>query len=241
MPIYLSETAPSKKRGLLNMLFQLAITVGILVAGLANYAFDRWFKGNLPWRLSLGGAAVPAVLIIVGSCFLPDTPNSLIERGEHEEAKAQLLKLRGIDNVDEEFNDLVAASDAAKLVKHPWSTLLSRKYRPQLVFAICIPALQQLTGMNVITFYAPVLFKTVGFGSSASLASAVITNLVNFLATFVAMFIVDKIGRRALFLEGGFQMLVTQVHFLSAWSLRFCESFFFFFPESNILAHTYRS
>ncbi|KAM5572609.1 sugar carrier protein C-like [Rosa sericea] len=226
VPIYLSETAPYRFRGGLNMMFQLAITIGILVAGLANYLFDLKYKnhGNLAWRLSLGGAAVPAVFIILGSFFLPDTPNSLIERGKHEEAKAQLLKLRGVDNVDEEFNDLVEASEAAKLVKHPWSTLLTRKYRPQLVFAICIPAFQQLTGMNVITFYAPVLFKTVGFGSSASLASALITNGVNFLATFVSIGLVDKFGRRFLFLEGGVQMFITQVVVGGAMAWKFGTS-----------------
>ncbi|CAB4279829.1 unnamed protein product [Prunus armeniaca] len=135
---------------------------------------------------------------------------SLVERGKHEEAKAQLLKLRGVPNVDEEFNDLVAANEASKLVKHPWVTLLSRKYRPQLVFAIGIPVFQQLTDTNVITFYAPVLFKTMGFGSSASLMAAVITNLVNALATFVSILTVDKVGRRKLFLQGGCQMLLMQ-------------------------------
>ncbi|BBN69430.1 sugar transporter 1, partial [Prunus dulcis] len=209
VPIYVSETAPSKYRGALNMMFQLSITIGILAAGAVG------------WRLSLGGAAVPAIIIIVGALFLPDTPNSLVEREKHEEAKAQLLKLRGVPNVDEEFNDLVAASEASKLVKHPWVSLLSRKYRPQLVFAIGIPAFQQLTGMNVITFYAPVLFKTMGFGSSASLMSAVITNLVNALATFVSILTVDKVGRRKLFLQGGCQMLLMQVGVGIAMAVKF--------------------
>ncbi|KAL6280201.1 hypothetical protein ACE6H2_017082 [Prunus campanulata] len=220
VPIYVSETAPSKYRGALNMMFQLSITIGILAAGVLNYFFAK-IKGGGGWRLSLGGAAVPAIIIIVGALFLPDTPNSLVERGKHEEAKAQLLKLRGVPNVDEEFNDLVAASEASKLVKHPWVSLLSRKYRPQLVFAIGIPAFQQLTGMNVITFYAPVLFKTMGFGSSASLMSAVITNLVNALATFVSILTVDKVGRRKLFLQGGCQMLLMQVAIGIAMAVKF--------------------
>ncbi|XP_024199855.2 LOW QUALITY PROTEIN: sugar transport protein 12 [Rosa chinensis] len=139
--------------------------------------------------------------------------------------EAQHLKLRGVDNVDEEFNDLVEASEgreAAKLVKHPWSTLLTRKYRPQLVFAICIPAFQQLTGMNVITFYAPVLFKTIRFGSSASLASALITNGVNFFATFVSIGLADEFGRRFIFLEDGLQMfIITQVVVGSAMAWKF--------------------
>ena len=79
------------------------------------------------------------------------------------------------------------------------------------MMAIAIPFFQQLTGMNVIMFYAPILFKTLGFGNNASLMSAVITGSVNTLATFVSIFSVDKWGRRALFLEGGVQMFICQV------------------------------
>ncbi|KAF4383046.1 sugar carrier protein C-like [Cannabis sativa] len=220
VPIYVSEMAPSKYRGALNMLFQLTITIGILIANLLNYFFAK-IEGGWGWRLSLGGAAVPALLIIAGSLTLPDTPNSLIERGKNEEAKDQLKKIRGVPNVDEEYNDLVNASEVSKQVKHPWRTLLTKKYRPQLVFAIGIPAFQQLTGMNVITFYAPVLFKTIGFGSSASLMSAVITGVVNVIATFVSILTVDKFGRRTLFLEGGIQMFICQAIITIAIALKF--------------------
>lgn len=165
--------------------------------------------------MSLGGAVVPALIFIIGSFILPDTPNSLIERGKGDEAKSRLMKIRGIDNVDAEFNDLVEASERSKQVKSPWRNLLKNKqYRPQLIFSMLIPTFQQLTGMNVIMFYAPVLFKTIGFGDTASLMSAVITGLVNFIATFVSLLTVDRVGRRALFLEGGIQMFVCQVLFL---------------------------
>ena len=88
---------------------------------------------------------------------------------------------------------------------------MKKKYRPQLTMAILIPFFQQLTGINVIMFYAPVLFKTIGFGDDASLMSAVITGLVNVVATFVSIATVDKFGRRLLFLEGGTQMFLSQV------------------------------
>lgn len=193
------------------MMFQFAITIGILIANLLNYFFAQ-IEGGWGWRLSLGGAMVPALIIIAGSFCLADTPNSLIERNHFKEAKEQLVKIRGIPNVDEEFNDLMSASEASKLVKHPWATIFQRKYRPQLTMAICIPFFQQLTGMNVIVFYAPVLFKTIGFGSSASLMSSVITGSVNSAATLVSILSVDKFGRRTLFLQGGAQMLICQVH-----------------------------
>ncbi|MBA0568639.1 hypothetical protein Golob_006117 [Gossypium lobatum] len=209
VPLYLSEMAPYKYRGALNIGFQLSITVGILIANVLNYFFAK-IKGGWGWRLSLGGAMVPALIITVGSLVLPDTPNSMIERGRTEEARAKLKKIRGVDDVDEEFRDLVSASDASKLVEHPWRNLLQRKYRPHLTMAILIPFFQQLTGINVIMFYAPVLFNTIGFGDDASLMSAVITGVVNVTATLVSIYGVDKWGRRFLFLEGGVQMLICQ-------------------------------
>ncbi|KAJ0537537.1 putative major facilitator, sugar transporter, major facilitator superfamily [Helianthus annuus] len=210
VPLYLSEVAPYKWRGACNVLFQLSITIGILVANAVNYGFAQ-IKGGWGWRLSLGGAIVPAIIFIIGSLTLADTPNSLIQRGKLEEAKERLLKIRGVDNVDEEFNDLVEASEQSKKIESPWLNLLKRKYRPQVFFAIIIPFFQQLTGMNVFMFYAPVLFKTMGFGDNASLLSALITGAVNSLATLVSISLVDKFGRRFWFLEGGIQMLVMQV------------------------------
>ncbi|KAF8029673.1 hypothetical protein BT93_E2180 [Corymbia citriodora subsp. variegata] len=220
VPLYLSEMAPYKYRGALNIGFQLSITVGILVANILNYFFAK-IKGGWGWRLSLGGAVVPALIVTIGSIVLPDTPNSMIERGDQEKAKSELKRIRGIQNVDEEFQDLVAASEASKLVEHPWMNLLRRKYRPHLTMAILIPFFQQFTGINVIMFYAPVLFSTLGFANDASLMSAVITGLVNVAATWVSIYTVDKVGRRVLFLEGGVQMLICQIVVASAIGAKF--------------------
>ncbi|OWM77539.1 sugar carrier protein C [Punica granatum] len=210
VPLYLSEMAPYKYRGALNIGFQLSITIGILVANILNYFFAK-IKGGWGWRLSLGGAVVPALIITIGSLVLPDTPNSMIERGQKEEAKTKLQRIRGIDDVDEEFDDLVAASEASKQVEHPWRNLLQRKYRPHLSMAILIPFFQQLTGINVIMFYSPVLFETIGFKNDAALMSAVVTGTVNVVATLVSIYGVDRWGRRFLFLEGGTQMLICQI------------------------------
>ncbi|RDX79093.1 Sugar carrier protein C, partial [Mucuna pruriens] len=82
------------------------------------------------WRYSLGFASVPAIMIILGAIFLPDTPSSLIERGQDEKAREELKKIRGTTDIEEEFKDLVAASESSKAVKHPWASLLKREYRP---------------------------------------------------------------------------------------------------------------
>ncbi|KAJ6849374.1 putative sugar carrier protein C [Iris pallida] len=210
VPVYLSEMAPAKLRGQLNIGFQLMITVGIFGANLINYGTSK-IEGGWGWRVSLALAAVPALIITVGSLVLPDTPNSLVERGHGEEAKEMLRRIRGTDDVHAEYEDLVAASEEARSVDRPWATITERRYRPQLAIAVLIPFFQQLTGINVIMFYAPVLFKTIGFGDEASLMSAVITGLVNLFATFVSIACVDRFGRRFLFLQGGAQMLACQL------------------------------
>ena len=206
--MYLSEVAPPKIRGALNIGFQMMITIGILVANLINYGTAKHENG---WRISLGIAAVPAILLCIGSLCVVETPNSLIERGNYEKAKKMLKKIRGTEKIDEEYQDLVDASEEAKNVEHPWKNITRPKYKPQLTFCIFIPAFQQLTGINVIMFYAPVLFQILGFGNEASLMSAVITGVVNVVATLVSIFTVDKFGRRVLFLEGGVQMFICQV------------------------------
>ncbi|XP_010533211.1 PREDICTED: sugar transport protein 10-like [Tarenaya hassleriana] len=207
-PVYLSEMAPAKIRGALNMGFQMAITIGILVANLINYGTSKMAQHG--WRVSLGLAAVPAIVMVIGSFFLPDTPNSMLERGKYEEAREMLQKVRGTTNVDEEFQDLCDAVEAAKKVEHPWKNIMQRRYRPQAVFCFLIPFFQQITGINVIMFYAPVLFKTLGFKDDASLMSAVITGIVNMLSTLVSIGVADRFGRRVLFLEGGIQMITCQ-------------------------------
>ncbi|GFY84809.1 sugar transporter protein 12 [Actinidia rufa] len=121
VPLFVSEMAPHKYRGALNVCFQLCITVGILVANLVNYGTNM-IKGNWGWRLSLGGAAVPAVLMVLSSLWVSETPNFLIGRGNYSLAKRKLQRIRGADvDVQAEYDDLVAASEALKQVKHPWN------------------------------------------------------------------------------------------------------------------------
>ncbi|XP_011070452.1 sugar transport protein 10-like [Sesamum indicum] len=209
VPVYLSEMAPPKLRGALNIGFQMATTIGIFAANLVNYGTAQMKENG--WRVSLALAAAPALIMTIGAIFLPDTPNSLIERGLKDQAKEMLQKIRGTTNVHDEFSDLVDASAVSQQVRHPWKTILEPKYRPQLVITCLIPLFQQLTGINVIMFYAPVLFKTLGFADDASLMSAVVTGLVNVFATVVSILVVDRFGRRVLFLEGGIQMLACQI------------------------------
>ncbi|XP_050216720.1 sugar transport protein 14-like [Mercurialis annua] len=210
VPLYLSEMAPAKIRGAVNQLFQLTTCLGILIANLINYGTEKIHPWG--WRLSLGLATVPATLMFIGGLFLPETPNSLVEQGRLEEGRKVLEKIRGTTKVDAEFDDLIDASNAARAIKHPFKNLLKRKNRPQLIIgALGIPAFQQLTGMNSILFYAPVIFQSLGFGSGASLYSSTITSGALVLGALISMSLVDKFGRRAFFLEAGTEMLCYMV------------------------------
>ncbi|KAL0296470.1 UNVERIFIED_CONTAM: Sugar transport protein 10 [Sesamum radiatum] len=109
VPVYLSEMAPPKLRGALNIGFQMATTIGIFAANLVNYGTAQMKENG--WRVSLALAAAPALIMTIGAIFLPDTPNSLIERGLKDQAKEMLQKIRGTPNVHDEFSDLVDATD----------------------------------------------------------------------------------------------------------------------------------
>ncbi|KAK4489401.1 hypothetical protein RD792_005210 [Penstemon davidsonii] len=212
VPLYLSEIAPSKYRGAFNMSFQLCVSLGSTAAFLINYATEK-IKAGYGWRVSLALAAAPASILTIGAVFLPETPNSLIQHGhdDQEKAKKILQKIRGTDDVQAEFNDLVTASLTSKTIKNPLKKILQRKYRPQLVMSIAIPFFQQMTGINMITFYAPILFQTIGSGESASLMSTVIVAIIGTLTNILSLLVTDKIGIRVLFQIGGVQMFVTQI------------------------------
>jgi sugar porter (SP) family MFS transporter len=211
VPLYLSEMAPPNYRGATNIGFQLCVGIGVLSANLINFGTEK-IKGGWGWRISLAMAALPASLLTIGALFLPETPNSLIQNSkDHEKAKLMLQRVRGTDDVQKELDDLIRASAISKSISHPFKNIIQKKYRPQLVMAIAIPFFQQVTGINVISFYAPVLFRTIGFSESASLLSSfIIAGVLGTCATFISMLLVDKLGRRALFTIGGIQMFLSQ-------------------------------
>ncbi|OMO98194.1 Sugar/inositol transporter [Corchorus olitorius] len=213
VPLYISEMALPRHRGAMNIGFQCGVGIGVLSANIINFGTQK-IEGGWGWRISLALAALPASILTVAALLLPETPNSLIQNNSnnHQKAKTVLQRIRGTDDVQAELDDLIKASSISKTINHPSWNILQRKYRPQLVMAIAIPFFQQVTGINVITFYAPILFRTIGQSESDSLMStAIVTGLVGTTATFISMFVVDKLGRKALFMIGGVQMLVAQV------------------------------
>ncbi|GAB2263243.1 hypothetical protein Droror1_Dr00004240 [Drosera rotundifolia] len=209
VPLFISEISPPKFRGGLNIMFQLLITIGILIANLVNYKTSKVKK--IGWRISLGGAIIPGLALLLGSLLILETPTSLIERNKKEEGLRNLKKIRGSDEVEIEYEQLLQAAEEANKVTHPFSKLVKRKCRPQLVCGTIIHMFQQLSGINMIMFYAPVLFQTMGYKSDASLLSAVVMGSVNVVTTLVAVFSVDRVGRKFLLLEAAVQMFICQI------------------------------
>lgn len=196
------------------MLFQLATTLGIFTANMINYGTSKLEPWG--WRLSLGLALAPALVMTVGGIFLPETPNSLIERGSKEEGRTLLKRIRGTENVNAEFQDMLDASEFANAIENPFRNILERRNRPQLVMAIFLPTFQILTGINSILFYAPVLFQSMGFEGNAALYSSALTGAVLCLSTLLSIATVDKLGRRFLLISGGIVMITCQVKFHSS-------------------------
>ncbi|KAG5065868.1 hypothetical protein AAZX31_04G099400 [Glycine max] len=209
-PLYLSEIAPPKWRGAFNTGFQFFLGVGALIAGCINFATAKHTWG---WRVSLGLAVVPASVMTIGALLITDTPSSLVERGKIEQARKALRKARGSSiDVEPELEELIKWSQIAKSMKQePFKTIFERQYRPHLVMAIAIPFFQQMTGINIVAFYAPNIFQSVGLGHDAALLSAIILGAVNLVSLLVSTAIVDRFGRRFLFVTGGICMLVCQI------------------------------
>ncbi|TVU39440.1 hypothetical protein EJB05_12859, partial [Eragrostis curvula] len=210
-PLYLSETAPARWRGAFASALVAFLSIGILSATVTNYFADR-----IPvwgWRVSLGVVAVPSAIITVGAIFVPDTPSSLAMRGFTDRARLVLQRIRGPDaDVDAEFKDIVCAvEEARKNNDGAFRRLFSKEYRHYLLIGIAIPVFYELTGMVVMASYSPLLFRTVGFGSQMAILGSVMNGIASLVSTMLATFVVDRTGRRFLFIMGGMGMMLCQV------------------------------
>lgn len=205
VPVYISEIAPAEARGWQVSLFQLAITVGIMLAYLVDYAFAQ----AQAWRWMLGLAVIPAVIFGTGMLFLPESPRWLTERGLHDTARAVLCQMRGTREVDAELREIEASLAHAE-ERGRLSDLLEASLRPALLAGIGLAIFQQITGINTVIYYAPLILQSAGISSAsgAILATAGI-GAVNVLMTVVAMRLIDRMGRRPLLLIGITGMIAT--------------------------------
>ena len=197
-PLYLAEIAPARERGALVSFNQLAVTLGILVSYLVGYGF----AASGAWRWMLGLGAVPGVILAVGMLLLPETPRWLAGHGHADRARAALRQLRGDVDIEAEIGQLRAdlTSDAQAL---PPSRLDHAGARLPLTVGIGLAVFQQVTGINTVIYFAPVIFQASGLSSaSAAILATAGIGVVNVGMTLVAVWLVDRVGRRVLLLSG---------------------------------------
>jgi len=213
-PMYIAEIAPAALRGRMVSFNQLNIVIGISVAYFSNFLILNlgqsdlaWAKslhlGDWNWRWMLGVEALPAIFYFFALFFVPESPRWLVMRGKSEQALAILKRVGGRTQAEK---DLAAVEESlsaeASMSKGSIRELFLPAMRLVLTIGIVIAVLQQITGINSVFFYAPMIFEQSGIGTDAAFMQAVLVGIVNLLATIVAILLIDRLGRRPLLLFG---------------------------------------
>ncbi|NGX36513.1 MAG: hypothetical protein K1000chlam1_01359, partial [Candidatus Anoxychlamydiales bacterium] len=194
VPLYIAEMSDPTHRGALVSLNQLAITIGILLA----YVIDYFYAPTGEWRSMFGVAMIPAVLLFIGLFFIPETPSFLAIRGKKDKALKILKKIE----VDTSHSEVVVEKGTSKK-RVSWKNLLEKSVKPALFAGIGISIFQQITGINVVIYYAPRIFQMAGLESATSAILATMgVGVINLLMTFVALWIIDLVGRKPLLIVG---------------------------------------
>ena len=217
-PIYISEVSPAKIRGTLVSLYQLAVTAGFLLAYLANWAIDagidpsaaadaglwsRMFNAEA-WRGMLGSETLPALLFLFIIFFIPESPKWLIIKGKPNEATAVLSRILGSE--DEIGAEVEATRSSSGEDNGKWSDLLKPGILVAVLAGCAIAILGQFMGVNAVLYYGPKIFSEAGFDNP--MFSTVLVGLVNFATTVLAVFIIDRVGRKQLIYWGVSGMII---------------------------------
>lgn len=196
VPLFIAEMAPAKMRGSLVLLNAIAITGGQAVAFLVDYLLVHTHS----WRLMFATGFIPAIILLIGLLWIPETPRWLVLKGKANQAKNVLIKIRNTLQVEDELNDI---KEKLNLKVGNWSELFRKPILPVLLIGIALGVLQQFVGINTVMYYGPVIFKSAGFHSNAAAILATFgMGCVNTIMSIIAVLIVDKLGRRQLLLGG---------------------------------------
>lgn len=196
-PLYISEISPPQARGALVSLNQLMITCGIVVSYLVDYVLS---SGQNEWRWMFGLGAIPALILIVGMIALSESPRWLVSKNRDEEARKILMHTFPAQEVDKEITDI---RNSLGVKESGWKELFEPWVRPALIVGIALAFFQQVTGINTIIYYAPTIFEFAGFAShKVSILATVGVGTVNVLMTLVAIWFLDRLGRKPLLYIG---------------------------------------
>lgn len=211
-PLYIAEIAPEKIRGTLVALYQLAIVAGILVVFFVNLQIQRMgdetWNTQVGWRWMFASLALPSVVFGVCMAVVPESPRWLMKMGRRNEARQVLERVGGPENAERE----IAQIDAAlREEQGRWKELFTTGYRRALFIGILLAVFGQFSGINSIMYYAPEIFKAAGSGTDSAFAQTVIVGAVNVVFTFVAIWLVDRAGRKPLLIAGTLVQVVALV------------------------------
>lgn len=204
-PLYIAEIAPAKSRGRLVSMNQFAIVFGMLIVYFVNYYIssqgDALWLNTLGWRWMFASEIIPASLFLFFLMFVPDTPRSLVLQSKPDEALSVLTRVNGVDEAKIILNDIKATiiGHAGKLLSYGF---------PVIIFGILLSVFQQFVGINVVLYYAPEIFKSMGSGTDTALMQTIIVGAINLLFTVLAMQTVDKFGRKPLMIVGALAMAI---------------------------------
>ncbi len=214
VPLYITEIAPANIRGRLVTFYQLAITVGILLAyisnawilNLADSATGFLAEGvfgyiliNETWRAMFGIEALPALIFLAGLFIIPESPRWLMQQNRHSEAKSVLFKFIGKIDAEKSISEIRETLDE---VKGSYKELLKPGLRIALIIGIMLPVFSQFSGINAIIYYGPRILNEAGVELSSAMHSQILLGFANMLFTFIAIWKVDSLGRRPLYLVG---------------------------------------
>lgn len=226
-PMYIGEIAPPKLRGRLVSFNQLNIVIGISAAFFSNYMILKWAQSGsglsetlmLPdyaWRWMLGLEAIPALIYFICLFFVPQSPRWQIMKGKIKQAQTTLGKITGKSHAQEQLQSVLQSLKADRYKK---KTSLKNLFHPSLklvlIIGFTLAILQQITGINAVFFYAPIIFEQSGIGTDASFMQATLVGLTNLLFTILAILFIDKLGRRPLLIIG--IAGITVMMFLLSW------------------------
>ena len=203
-PMYIAEISPGRLRGRLVAVAQFNIVLGILVAFFSNYLLVDIGPDN--WRWMFGVMAIPAAVFFVLLFFVPESPRWLVKKQRAGEAKA-VLQTMGAESVDAELGDIV--NSLKEETGLDTTKLFQKKYNFVIMCAVLLAVFNQLSGINVIMYYAPMIFEKAGSSTNSAMLQAVAVGVTNMLFTIIAMFFIDKFGRKTLLLIGAVGMFLS--------------------------------
>ncbi|TVQ03412.1 MAG: MFS transporter [Balneolaceae bacterium] len=205
-PMYISEIAPTEKRGKLTALFQFNIVLGILIAYFSNFLIGT--EDIESWRWMLGVEIVPASLFLILVFTLPESPRWLIVAKNRIEEAKEILRLIDPQKVESSLK-AIQASDVDPGRNTPLKEFFSKRYKFPILLAFLFAFFNQVSGINAIIYFAPRIFELTGLGAEIALLSTVGVGLTNLIFTMLGLVLIDKLGRRFLMYVGSFGYIIS--------------------------------